>query len=48
MLRHAYRGVIPDRILDRRKKGFGIPRHYLKDFSGGKYIQEYMLEDLYL
>lgn len=48
MLRHAYRGVIPDRILDRRKKGFGIPRYYLKDFSGGKYIQEYVLENLYL
>ena len=35
LLRHAYRGILPDSILDRRKKGFGIPRYYLKDLGGG-------------
>jgi asparagine synthase (glutamine-hydrolysing) len=47
LLRHAYRGVLPDRILDRRKKGFGIPRYYLKDVSGGKPIQEHVLQSLF-
>jgi asparagine synthase (glutamine-hydrolysing) len=48
MFRHAYRGVLPDHILDRRKKGFGIPRYYLKDLGKGKLIQEHILESLYL
>jgi asparagine synthase (glutamine-hydrolysing) len=48
LLRHAYRGILPDHILDRRKKGFGIPRYYLKDLAGGKPIQEHVLRTLYL
>jgi len=48
LLRHAYRGILPDHILDRRKKGFGIPRYYLKDVSGGKPIQEHVLRSLFL
>ncbi|HVY64181.1 MAG TPA: asparagine synthase (glutamine-hydrolyzing) [Gammaproteobacteria bacterium] len=48
LLRHAYRGILPDHILDRRKKGFGIPRYYLKDVSGGRAIQEHVLRSLYL
>lgn len=48
LLRHAYRGILPDHILDRRKKGFGIPRYYLKDLAGGKAIQEHVLRTLFL
>jgi asparagine synthase (glutamine-hydrolysing) len=48
LLRHAYRGILPDHILDRRKKGFGIPRYYLKDFSGGRVIQEHVLQSFFL
>ena len=48
LLRHAYRGLLSDRILDRRKKGFGIPRYYLKDVASGKIIQEHLLESLFL
>lgn len=48
LLRHAYRGILPDHILDRRKKGFGIPRNYLGDLGGGKIIQENILRELYL
>lgn len=48
LLRHAYRGVLPDHILDRRKKGFGIPRYYLTDVSGGRVIQEHVLRSLFL
>jgi asparagine synthase (glutamine-hydrolysing) len=48
LLRRAYRGILPDGILDRRKKGFGIPRYYLRDLSGGKVIQEHVLQRLFL
>jgi asparagine synthase (glutamine-hydrolysing) len=48
LLRHAYRGILPDGILDRRKKGFGIPRYYLKDVGGGRTIQEHILRTLFL
>lgn len=48
LLRHAYRGILPDHILDRRKKGFGIPRNYLGDLGGGKIIQENVLRELFL
>jgi asparagine synthase (glutamine-hydrolysing) len=48
LLRHAYRGILPDHILDRRKKGFGIPRYYLKDLAGGKTIQEHVLRTLFM
>ncbi len=48
LLRHAYRGILPDAILDRRKKGFGIPRYYFKDLAGGKVFQEHILRSLFL
>ncbi len=48
LLRHAYRDILPDHILDRRKKGFGIPRYYLRDVSAGKPIQEHVLRSLFL
>lgn len=48
LLRHAYRGILPDGILDRRKKGFGIPRHYFRDVDGGRLIQEHVLRQLFL
>jgi asparagine synthase (glutamine-hydrolysing) len=48
LLRYAYRGILPDHILDRRKKGFGIPRYYLKDVAGGRAIQEHVLRSLFL
>ena len=48
LLRQAYRGILPDHILDRRKKGFGIPRYYLKDVGGGRAIQEHVLRSLFL
>jgi len=48
LLRHAYRGILPDRILDRPKKGFGIPRYYLRDLSRGAPIQEHVLRSLFL
>ncbi len=28
LLKHAYRGILPDSVLDRRKKGFSTPRYY--------------------
>ena len=48
LLRQAYRGILPDHILDRRKKGFGIPRYYLKDVGSGRFIQEHVLRSLFL
>ena len=48
LLKHAYRGILPDHILDRRKKGFGIPRYYLGDLGRGIPIQEHILQTLFL
>jgi asparagine synthase (glutamine-hydrolysing) len=48
LLRHAYRGVLPASVLDRRKKGFGIPRHYLRDVAAGSPIQSHILTSMYL
>ncbi len=48
ILKHAYKGKLPAHILHRRKKGFGIPRHYLKGLDGGKSVQEHLLESLFL
>ena len=48
LLRYAYRGILPDHILDRPKKGFGIPRYYLRDLSRGAPIQEHVLRSLFL
>ncbi len=47
LLRHAYRGILSDRILDRRKKGFGIPRYYLRDLESNRVIQEIVLKRLF-
>lgn len=33
LLREAYRGVLPAGAMDRKKKGFGIPRYYLRDLG---------------
>jgi asparagine synthase (glutamine-hydrolysing) len=48
LLRRAYRGILPDHILDRRKKGFGIPRYYLKDIGEGRVLQEHVLRSMFL
>ena len=48
ILKYAYRDILPQDILHRRKKGFGIPRYYLKDLDGGKPIQEHLLQSLFL
>lgn len=48
LLRAAYRKILPDEILDRRKKGFGIPRHYLGNLSAGIPVQEHILQTLFL
>jgi asparagine synthase (glutamine-hydrolysing) len=48
LLKHAYRNILPDGILYRRKKGFGIPRYYLKDLDQGRFIQEHILQSLFL
>jgi asparagine synthase (glutamine-hydrolysing) len=48
LLRAAYRGILPDHILDRRKKGFGIPRYYLRDMADGRFTQEHVLRTLFL
>ena len=33
LLRHAYRDAMPPGVFDRKKKGFGIPRYYLRDLG---------------
>jgi asparagine synthase (glutamine-hydrolysing) len=43
LLKRAYRGVLPDRILSREKKGFSPPRHYLD--LGRRSQQEYILNE---
>lgn len=48
LLKYAYRGILPDDILHRRKKGFGIPRYYLQDLDSGLFIQDHLLRSLYL
>lgn len=48
ILRHAYRDILPQAILERRKKGFGIPRYYLGDVGHGKPFQEHVLQRLFL
>lgn len=45
LLRHAYRGVLPDHILDRRKRGFGVPSRYLKSMLITEYMEEYVLRE---
>jgi asparagine synthase (glutamine-hydrolysing) len=48
ILKYAYKDILPQDILHRRKKGFGIPRYYLKDLDGGKPTQEHLLQSLFL
>ena len=48
ILKYAYKDILPTGILHRRKKGFGIPRYYLKDLDGGKPTQEHLLQSLFL
>jgi asparagine synthase (glutamine-hydrolysing) len=48
ILKYAYKDILPHNILHRRKKGFGIPRYYLKDLDGGKPVQEHLLQSLFL
>jgi asparagine synthase (glutamine-hydrolysing) len=48
LLREAYRGILPDEILDRRKKGFGIPRYYLGNLGDGIPVQEHILNTLFM
>ncbi|MDX1563195.1 MAG: asparagine synthase (glutamine-hydrolyzing), partial [Gammaproteobacteria bacterium] len=48
LLRHAYRDVLPPAILQRRKKGFGIPQYYFGDLGKGIPLQEHILHRLFL
>lgn len=48
LLRHAYREILPRDILERRKKGFGVPRYYLGDLGAGIPLQEHILRQLFL
>ncbi len=48
LLKYAYRDLLPTDILHRRKKGFGIPRYYLRDLDSGLFIQDHLLRSLYL
>jgi asparagine synthase (glutamine-hydrolysing) len=48
ILKYAYKDILPTGILHRRKKGFGIPRYYLKDLDKGKPVQEHLLQSLFL
>ena len=48
ILRLAYRDILPTAILERRKKGFGVPRDYLGDLGAGIPLQEHVLRALFL
>jgi asparagine synthase (glutamine-hydrolysing) len=48
LLRYAYREILPREIIERRKKGFGLPRYYLGDLGGGIPFQEHILRQLFL
>ena len=48
ILKYAYKDILPTGILHRRKKGFGIPRYYLKDLDKGRPVQEHLLQSLFL
>jgi asparagine synthase (glutamine-hydrolysing) len=48
ILKYAYKDTLPTEILHRRKKGFGIPRYYLKDLDAGRPVQEHLLRKLFL
>ena len=48
LLKHAYRDRLPREIVERRKKGFGVPRYYLGDLGEGIPFQEHILRELFL
>jgi asparagine synthase (glutamine-hydrolysing) len=48
LLKHAYREILPREILDRRKKGFGVPRDYFGNLGSGIPLQEHVLRELFL
>jgi asparagine synthase (glutamine-hydrolysing) len=48
LLRLAYRDILPRAVIDRRKKGFGVPRDYLGDLGRGIPFQEHVLRQLFL
>ena len=48
ILRHAYRDILPASIIERRKKGFGVPRYYLGNLGEGVPLQEHILRALFL
>ena len=48
ILKHAYQGILPPQIIERRKKGFGVPRYYLGDQGSGIPFQEHVLRSLFL
>jgi len=48
LLRHAYRDILPRTIIERRKKGFGVPRYYLGDLGRGIPLPEHILRQLFL
>ena len=48
LLRHAYRDILPRAIIERRKKGFGVPRYYLGNLGQGIPLQEHILRQLFL
>jgi len=44
LLRFAYRDAMPPGVFDRKKKGFGIPRYYLRDL-GPFGLRQLLLEE---
>ena len=44
LLKHAYRGILPDSVLDRRKKGFSTPRYYF-GAAGPAELQKSIFEE---
>jgi len=47
-VKYAYRDILPRAIVERRKKGFGVPRYYLGDLGDGIPFQEHVLQRLFL
>jgi asparagine synthase (glutamine-hydrolysing) len=48
ILKYAYRDILPPSIIERRKKGFGVPRYYLGELGQGVPLQEHILQQLFL
>ena len=44
LLKYAYRGILPDSVLDRRKKGFSTPRYYF-GAAGPAELQKSIFEE---